>query len=120
MESYFNIGRVDLNRYMKQGVLKKRVIPLKGKQLHLELYLIRDNKNVLPTKKLLPSKIIKFEKDGEQYYTRVQWFECIDEKGLKKLQKYKIGEILKETFAKPIRSGGFYWKSMNPLFTPVE
>lgn len=120
LEIYFNIGKKDLNKYVKAGFLKKRIIPLDEKQIHLELFLIRDNKDVLPSKKLLPSKIVQFEKDGEQYYTHAQWYEHIDEKGLKKLQKYKIGEILKETLANPIKPSGFYWKSMNPLFAPFE
>jgi hypothetical protein len=83
LESYFNITRHDLNRYVKQGILKKRVVSLDEKRTHLDLFLISDNKNVLPPKKLLTSKIIKFEKDGEQYYTRAEWYECIDERGAK-------------------------------------
>lgn len=117
LESYFNIGQTDLNKYVKQGLLKKRIIPANEKTVHLELFLISDNKDTLPPKKLLPSKIIQFEKDGEILYTHAQWYEFINEKGLRKLQKYKIGEILKETFAKPIKGGGFYWKKINPLLT---
>ena len=31
--------------------------------------------------------------------------------------KYKIIDCLKETLAKPIKSGHFYFKQINPLFT---
>lgn len=116
LERYFNIERTDLTKYVKSGFLKKRIVPLDGKKVHIELFLIRDNKDVLPPKKLLPSKLIKIMKDEEEYITRAEWYNCIDEKGVKKLFKYKIYEILKETFARPIKSGNFYFKSTSPLF----
>ncbi len=117
LEIYFNIDRYSLKKYVKQGLLKKRTIALNEKQVHLELFLISDNKDVLPKKKLLPSKLIQVEKNGDVFYTHAQWYEHMTEKDLKKLQKYKIGEILKETFLRPIKQGSFYWKTINPLLT---
>jgi hypothetical protein len=117
LERYFNIGRTDLTKYVKSGMLKKRIVQLDGKKTHLELFLVKDNKDVLPPKKLLPTKLIKVMKDGEEYITRAEWYDCIDEKGAKKLQKYKLSEILKETFVLPIKSSNFYFKSNSPIFS---
>lgn len=117
LELYFNFKWADLNRFVKQGILKKRTIPHEGKNVHFELYLIKENKGVLPPKKILKSRTVKMMKDGEEYYTQQYWYEFIDMKGLQRLQKYKIIDCLKETLAKPIKSGHFYFKQINPLFT---
>lgn len=115
--SYFNIRGADLNKYLKQSLLKSRIIPGKGKNGHLQLFLMKDNKDVLPPKKLLKSRIIKIMHKGEEYHTLENWYEFMDEKILKKLAKYRIIECLKETFAKPIPDGGrLLAKSINPIF----
>lgn len=116
LKRFFNIDQVDLIKYVKSGLLKKRIVPSGGRKPHLELFLVKDNKGVLPSKKLLPSKLVTVLRDGEEYFTRVEWYECIDEKGSRRLQKYKISEILKETLTRPIKSRKIYFKSTHPLF----
>lgn len=116
LERYFNMDRTDFTKYVKSGLLKKRIVPSGGRKPHLELFLVRDNKNVLPPKKFLPTKLVKVMRNGEEYFTSVEWYEWVDEKGTKKLQKYKISEILKETLARPIKSRKIYFKSTHPLF----
>ena len=117
MERLFNIDRTDLTKYVKSGLLKRRIVPSGRKKPHLELFLIRDNREVLPPKKLLPTKLVKVMRDGEEWFTRVEWYELIDDKELKKkLQRYKISEIVKETLARPIEARKIYYKSDHPLF----
>jgi hypothetical protein len=116
LERYFNMDYADLTKYVKSGLLKKRIVPSGGRKPHLELFLLKDNKGVLPPKKLLPTKLVKVMRDGEEWFTRVEWYELIDDKEVKKLQKYKISEILKETLAKPIKSRRIYFRSTHPLF----
>jgi len=116
LERYFNMDRADRTKFVKSGLLKKRMVPSDGRKPHLELFLIKDNRDVLPPKKLVPPKLVKVMKDGEEWFTRVEWYEWIDEKGARKLQKYKISQILKETLSNPIKSRKIYYKSNHPLF----
>lgn len=122
--SYFNIKGADLNKYIKQSILKNRIVPDEGKKMHLQLFLIKDNKDVLPPKKLLQSRPVKVMRNDEEYFTQEYWYEYIDEKLAKRLAKYKIIECLKETFTKPMKTGRFLHKQINPIFAyktpPVE
>ena len=117
LEIYFNIKRPLLNRYIKQGLLKDRIILNAEKKQHLQLFLIKDNRNFLPPKSLLRLRRVKVMKDGQEYYTSEHWYEFIDEKLAKELSKYKIVECFKETFSQPIKSCRLYHKGLNPLFT---
>lgn len=117
LELYFNIKGAFLNKLIRQGVLKGRTIPGDKKKIHLQLFLIRDNKEVLPPKKLLASRIIKIMKDGESYFTQEQWYEFVDPRHLKRLKKYKILCYLEEAFSQPIKSWRFLFKELNPLFS---
>lgn len=116
LETYFNIKGSDLRKYIKEALLKERLIMGEGKKIHLQLFLIKDNKDVLPPKKMLKSRVVKVMKNDEEYFTHEQWYEFVDEKLIQKLMKYKITGYLKETLSKPITSGRFYYKSLNPIF----
>lgn len=98
LENYFNIKGTFLKKYIKEGILKDRIIPGEGKKIHLQLFLIKDNKDVLPPKDLLQSRTVKVERNGEEYYTSEKWYEFIDLDRFEKLKKYKIVNYLAETF----------------------
>ena len=117
LEMYFNLKGAVLNKYIKQGIFKDRIIPGETKKVHLQLFLIKDNKDVLPPKKLLRSKTVKVLRNGEEYFTSEHWYEHIDIPLAKKISKYRIVECLKETFQMPMETGRFYYKGINPLFT---
>lgn len=102
LNKFFNIQSTDLKKYIKQDFLKQRLIKNESDKIHLQLFLIEDNKNVLPPKKLLKSRSAKVDHKGEEYYTTEQWYEFVDEKVLMKLRKYRIVECFKDTFSKPI------------------
>ncbi len=87
--------------------------------MHFQVFLIKDNKDVLPPKKLLKSRTVKTLWKGEEYFTQEYWYEFIEPKLAKQLQKYKIVECLKETLAKPIKSGRFLTKGIKPIFGPT-
>ncbi|HSU27046.1 MAG TPA: hypothetical protein VLJ68_01615 [Chitinophagaceae bacterium] len=116
LEQFFNIDRADLTKYVKSSLLKKRIVPSDRRKPHLEIFLIKDNKDVLPPKNLLPTKLVKVMRDGEEYFTRVEWYEWVEEKKARKIRKYKISEILMETLARPIKSRKIYFRSTHPLF----
>jgi hypothetical protein len=117
LESYFNIKGPDLKRYIKESFLKERIIPFKEKKAYFQLFLLKDNKNVLPPKKLLKARIVKVINKGEEFYTQEPWYEFADEKLIKRLAKYKILSCLPEMLSKPIDSRRFLFKQPNPLFT---
>lgn len=117
--SYFNIKGADLKKYIKQSILKSRIIQDEKKNVHLQIFLIKDNKGVLPPKNLLESRTIKVMHNGEEYFTQEPWYEYIDLNLFERLRKkYRIFNCLQETFAKPIDRGRFLYKNMNPLFLP--
>ncbi|MBI4929866.1 MAG: hypothetical protein HY841_03825 [Bacteroidetes bacterium] len=119
LASYFNIKGADLNKYIKQSILKSRIIKDEKEKLHLQLFLISDNKDVLPPKKLFKPRNVKVKHNGEEYSTTEPWYEFADINLLKRLQKYKIIECLKETFAKPIEGEGrLLVKQISPIFRP--
>ncbi|MGG9959990.1 hypothetical protein [Ferruginibacter sp. SUN106] len=117
MESYFNITGPLLNKYIKQGLIKERVILNPKNKRHLQLFLLKDNKEVLPPKKLLESRIVTVDRKGEEYLTLEYWYEYPDVKLIKKLLNYGIFDCLGESFALPIKGGSLYIKSVNPLFS---
>jgi hypothetical protein len=117
LESYFNIKGPDLKRCIKESLLKERIIPCEGKKAYFQLFLLKDNKDVLPPKKLLKSRIVKVMNKGEEFYTQEPWYEFADEKLIKRLAKYKILSCLPDLFSKPVDSGRFLFKQINPLFT---
>ncbi|MBS0424088.1 MAG: hypothetical protein JSR71_06615 [Proteobacteria bacterium] len=116
LEDFFNLKGALLNKYIKQGFLKVRIIPGESKKNHHRLFLIKDNRDVLPPKKLLRARTVKVMKNGEEFYTSEDWYEYIDIPLAKKISKYRIVECLKETFQMPIEKGHFYHKEINPLF----
>ena len=116
LQTYFNIHGPDLKKYIKESLLKERLIIGEGGKMHFQLFLLKDNKGVLPPKKMLKSRVVKVMKNNEEYFTHEQWYEFADEKLIKRLIKYKIIGCLKDTLSKPIVSGRFYYKSINPIF----
>lgn len=116
LEMYFNLKGKLLTQCLKQGILKSRIIQRKNGKVHLQPFLIKDNKDVLPPKNLLQSRMVKVMKDGEEYYTSEHWYEFVDEKTAKKIAKYQIAELFPYTFSQPIETGRFYSKNINPLF----
>jgi hypothetical protein len=117
LESYFNIKSALLIKYIKHAILKDRIILDENKNVHFQLFLIKDNKNVLPPKKLLKSRITKTMVDGEEYLTDEYWYEFADKKLVDHLKKYKIIHYLPESFSKPIKAGRFLFKNISPLFS---
>jgi hypothetical protein len=120
LDIYFNLKDTYLNKLVQHDFLKDRKIPGKTKEKHLQVFLIKDNKDTLPPKKLLCSRTVMGEEIGEQYYTSAHWYEWADEKHLLKIAKYRIVEVLGKTFSHPMSGGRFYYQKMNPLFTTKE
>lgn len=115
LEDRFNIKGVLLNSLIKQSVLKVRIIKGRTKKVHYRVFLIKDNKDVLPPKKLVKSRACIITVDGENRHTSQRWYEFIDERGLKQLSKYKIMGYLHEAFKKPVETGRISFTAISPI-----
>jgi len=93
LESRFNIDRHAMNRFMKQGVLKPRIVPNSAGKPHVHIFLIKDNKDILPPKKLTESKLVKETIDGKDWFHSEPWYRFEDPHAA--LKDYKIMNYLR-------------------------
>jgi hypothetical protein len=92
LESRFYINRHGLKRFVKEKILKPRIIPSSSGRPHFKLFLIEDNKDILPPKKLTESQLVKSQKDGQDWFHSEPWFQFADPKEV--LKGYKILDYL--------------------------
>ena len=95
LESRFNIDRHAMKRFVKKGILKPRIVPNDSGRPHAYLFLIKDNKNTLPPKKLTESHMVAEEKDGKAWHHLEPWYKFVDP--FEHLKGYKIMNYLKFT-----------------------
>ena len=100
LESCFNINRHAMNKFIKQGILKPRIVPNENGSPHVHIFMIKDNKEILPPKKLVESKTVKETKDGKDWYHSEPWYRFGDPQEL--LKGYKILDYLKFTHNKEV------------------
>jgi hypothetical protein len=93
LEYYFNMNHHVRKRYVKEGILKARTIKNNG-GVHAHVFLIKDNKDTLPPKKMVESKLVKEERDGKTYYRSEEWYKFVKDP-IKALGGYKIANYLK-------------------------
>jgi len=104
LESDFNINRHALNRFIKQRILKPRIVPNASGQPHAYLFLIKDNKDTLPPKKLIKSELVKETIDGKEWFHSEPWYKFVDPH--EHLKGYKIMDhlkVIKEETKPPIK-----------------
>ncbi len=87
-EHHFFINRFGVKKLVKEGLLKPRIVP----DNHCQLFFIEDHKDILPPKKLTEWPTVKYQKDGEDWYTSEPWIMHRDPKEV--LKGYKILELL--------------------------
>lgn len=94
LEHSFFINRKGLRRFVKEGLLKPRDIPGSSPgRPHYRLFFIEDNKDVLPPKELTKWPLVKFQKDGQDWYHSEPWLYYADAE--KVLKGYKILDYMK-------------------------
>jgi hypothetical protein len=59
---------------------------------HVSIFLIKDNKDTLPPKKLTESQMVKETKDGKDWFHSEPWYRFVDP--VKHLEGYRIMEYL--------------------------
>lgn len=87
-ESSFFMKPNAVRRFIKEGLLKPRVIPSPSGRAHYQLFLIEEHKDILPPKKVTKWPMVKFQKDGKDWYHSQPWFMYSDPKEV--LGGYKI------------------------------
>lgn len=98
LQHYFNINHHALKRFVKEGILNPRTVPNESGQPHAHLFLIKDNKDTLPPKKLVESRLVKEERDGKTWVHSEPWYKFGDP--YTTLKGYKIMEYLRLTDSK--------------------
>jgi DNA-directed RNA polymerase subunit M/transcription elongation factor TFIIS len=93
LESNFNLTHHAIKKWVKDGLLKSRTVSQYGKGVHVEIFLIEDNKEFLPPKNLLEGRSVKYKKDGKDWFTTQKWYEFQDP--LEHLKGYKIMEHMR-------------------------
>lgn len=73
-DSYFNVKGQTLQKWIRQGIVKPRTVTRYGEGVHTQLFLIKDNKDFLPPKKLIESRMVKEIKDGKVWNQMHPWY----------------------------------------------
>lgn len=81
-----------VRRFVKEGLLKPRVIKNSAGRTHCQFFLIEDHEGVLPPKEVTKWPMVKFKKDGKDRYHSEPWFMHKDPKEV--LGDYKILEYM--------------------------
>ncbi len=100
-EHSFFINRYGVRRLVKEGLLKPRIIPNASGRPHCQVFLIDDQKDVLPPKKLTKWPLIKFKKDGEDWYHSEPWIYHTNP--MEALKDYKILGYMKTLTEKEVQ-----------------
>lgn len=95
LEDRFGINKHVMKRFIKENILKPRIVPASTGNPHAYLFLIKDNKDTLPQKKLTESHMVAEERDGQTWHRLEPWYRFVDP--FEHLKGYKIIDYLKFT-----------------------
>jgi len=90
LESRFGIKKQTQLAWIKQGILKARIVPAESGRVHYYIFLIKDNKDFLPPKKLTDSQTTRDEKDDKTFFRIEPWYRFVNP--YEHLKGYKIME----------------------------
>jgi hypothetical protein len=93
LSTCFNLRGKALNSWIKAEILKVRTIMFNDKKIHLRVFLIKDNKDILPPKKLVESRGVKINRDGQEWFGTEPWYKFVDPH--QHLKDYKIMNYIK-------------------------
>ncbi|MGA2417956.1 MAG: hypothetical protein ABSF55_01860 [Candidatus Staskawiczbacteria bacterium] len=99
IEYNFEVKSPTLRKWIRQGLLKPRNISRYGNGIHAQIFLIEENKDFLPPKKLIESKLVYEIKDGKKMYHSEKWYRFGDPHKL--LKDYKIMDYLRAVKEEP-------------------
>ncbi len=93
IERAFNLKSTVITKWIKEGILKSRIVKGESGRPHVRLFLIKDNKDTLPPKKLVKSHMVKEERDGQTWFRSYEWY-CFGDPR-EHLKGYKIMDHLR-------------------------
>jgi len=93
LESRFNIKSPTLRKWVRDGIIKARTVSRYGEGVHVQVFLVEDNKDFLPPKKFTESKGVSEVKDGKTWYRSEEWYKFVDP--FQHLKGYKIMEHMR-------------------------
>lgn len=93
IERAFNLKSTHITKWIKEGILKARVVPGESGRPHVRLFVIKDNEGFLPPKKLVESHMVKEERDGNIWFRSYEWY-CFGDPR-EHLKGYKIMDHLR-------------------------
>ncbi len=92
MEMRFNLKTPTLRKWIRDGILKARSITNDEGRIHVQLFLVKDNKGFLPPKKLTESHCVQENRDGGRWIHSEPWYRFVDP--FEHLKGYKIMDYL--------------------------
>jgi hypothetical protein len=93
IEKAFNVKGPALRSWIKKGIIKPRIVSHYGKGSWYELFMIEDNKDFLPPKKMVESQYGHTEENGKKERRLFPWYCFVNP--VKHLKGYKIMEHLR-------------------------
>jgi len=96
IEHAFAVKAKVIRRWVKAGSLKARTILRKeGERIPFQLFLIEENKDILPPKSLVKNKFVKERnKEGQWAFRHDPWFRYVNP--AEHLKGYKILDLMRE------------------------
>ncbi|MES2223745.1 MAG: hypothetical protein V4469_02305 [Patescibacteria group bacterium] len=92
MESDFNVNKKKLKEWIEAGIIKPRTV-MDGSRVHCHIFLIKDNKDFLPQRKMVKSYMVKEDRNGETWYHSEPWYRFVDP--FEHLKGYRIMEHMR-------------------------
>lgn len=80
LQDRFNIKGPTVTKWVRHGIIKARTVTRDGKGVHFRLFLVKDNKDFLPPKKLTESHGVSEFRDGHEWFWSEPWYQFFDPK----------------------------------------
>ena len=93
LDSDFNLKGAELTRWIKEGIITSRDVLDENGKVHARLFLLEDNKDFLPPKKLVKSQMTAEVRDGKTWHSLRPWYQFVDP--FEHLKGYKILEHMR-------------------------
>lgn len=93
LESRFNVKTPTLRKWIRDGIIKARTVSRYGQGVHVQVFLLEDNKDFLPPKNLTESQSVTERKDGKDWSRTEPWYRFVG--AIENLKGYRIMEHLR-------------------------
>jgi hypothetical protein len=93
LEDRFGLKRADQKKWVKEGLLKARIVYDEKDRPYYYIFLIKDNKDFLPPKKLTESRLVAVKEGDKEWHRLEPWYRFVNP--FEHLAGYKIMDYLK-------------------------